>query len=273
MKEIPIRIMQFEFSAAELKQSIPGSIGLLGGSMALPYLEPYLIRTMREALKYTTDPQVENEVKQFIGQEAQHYRQHAKLNDLLRDIYPSLAGIKKIEEQLEAEYHRFTHTKSLKFNLAYAEGFEAATCAASRTLLKYIDINSLDTDFKRFWIWHMNEEIEHRTVTYNIYDHLYGDYFYRLFVGLYGQYHFFKYVFRFARYIDKNLPAQDSESQTRNTSPIKANVKSRFAVAGYLLKNWLPTYLPWYDPGKIELPNKHYELSELFSERAQEIRQ
>lgn len=291
MKEIPIRIMQFEFTATELTKSIRSSLGLFGASMALPYLEPYLIRTMREALKHTTDPQVENEVKQFIGQEAQHYRQHAKLNDLLRDTYPNMESIKKIEEQMEADYQRFTNTKSLKFNLAYAEGFEAATCAASRTLLIYTDINTLSTDLDRFWIWHMNEEIEHRTVTFNIYDHLYGGYFYRLLVGIYGQYHFFKYVFRFTRYIDKHLPPQNSKSQTtkryidkhlppknsksqaKNPSPKNANAKATLKAVGYLLKNWFHTYLPWYDPAKLELPNKHFELSKLFSEQAQEIRE
>ena len=100
--------------------------------MTLPYLEPYLIRTMREALEHCTDPVIAQEVRQFIGQEAQHYRQHAVLNDMIRSISPELEGLREIEDQLAADYKRFTQTKSLKFNLAYAEGFEAATFAGGR---------------------------------------------------------------------------------------------------------------------------------------------
>ena len=61
--------------------------------MTLPYLEPYLVRTMREALKHCTDPNVAQQVRQFIGQEAQHYRQHSVLNDMIRSISPELEGL------------------------------------------------------------------------------------------------------------------------------------------------------------------------------------
>jgi uncharacterized protein len=67
MTNMPIRIMQFEFDAEELKKNIPDGALNLGLSMTLPYIEPYLIRTMREALKHTTDEEVAAEVKQFIG--------------------------------------------------------------------------------------------------------------------------------------------------------------------------------------------------------------
>ena len=79
---------------------------------------------MRAALEHCTDPVVAQEVRQFIGQEAQHFRQHAVLNDMIRSISPELEGLREIEDQLEADYQRFTNTKSLKFNLAYAEGLK-----------------------------------------------------------------------------------------------------------------------------------------------------
>jgi len=37
-----------------------------------------------------------------------------------------LAGLKDIEDEMSADYKRFLATKSLKFNMAYSEGFEAA---------------------------------------------------------------------------------------------------------------------------------------------------
>ena len=129
---MPIRIMDFEIEMDLVKKALPEIFPAYGISMTLPYLEPYLVRTMREALKHCTDPKVAQQVRQFIGQEAQHYRQHSILHDMIRNISPELEGLRDIEKQLEADYQRFTKTKSLKFNLAYAEGFEAATFAGGR---------------------------------------------------------------------------------------------------------------------------------------------
>ena len=100
MSDMPIRIMQFEFHEDELKQSLPVLFFELGFSMTMPYLEPYLIRTMRESLKQTTDPAVARDVKQFIGQEAQHFRQHRVLNDMVRNCHGAFAGLQALETRL-----------------------------------------------------------------------------------------------------------------------------------------------------------------------------
>ena len=60
------------------------SCELLGLSFTLPYLEPYLIRTMRSAAKLVDNPVLRADMKAFSGQEAQHYQQHARVNDIVR---------------------------------------------------------------------------------------------------------------------------------------------------------------------------------------------
>ena len=272
VNDIPIRIMQFEFDANELRKSIRGMYGPLGLSMTLPYLEPYLIRSMREALKHTSDPLVEAEVRQFIGQEAQHFRQHRLLNDLLRNCHDGYADIRLIEDEMEADYQRFTATKSLKFNLAYAEGFEAATCALACNSMKYMNTDAEMSDIKKLFVWHLTEEIEHRTVTFNIYKHLFGGYFYRLFVGIYGQYHFFKYVYRFARFIAQNEPIADKDQAGGKSKSTKNSSRRSLKVVFALLGSLLGTYLPWYDPANVELPDNIEGLSEKFSVEALETR-
>ena len=198
-ERMPVRIMDFEIDPQLVRDALPELFPGYGISMTLPYLEPYLVRTMRAALEHCTDPVVAQEVRQFIGQEAQHFRQHAVLNDMIRSISPELEGLREIEDQLEADYQRFTNTKSLKFNLAYAEGFEAATFAGGRANFRNNVFDRLETiqntDLLRLFIWHALEEVEHSTVTFNIYDHLYGDYLYRLVAGTYGQYHFLNTYF------------------------------------------------------------------------------
>lgn len=270
---MPVRIMDFEIDPKLVRDALPELFPGYGISMTLPYLEPYLVRTMREALKHCTDPVVAQEVRQFIGQEAQHYRQHAVLNDMIRSISPELEGLREIEDQLEADYQRFTQTKSLKFNLAYAEGFEAATFAGGRANFRNNVFDRLETiqntDLLRLFIWHALEEVEHSTVTFNIYDHLYGDYLYRLVAGTYGQYHFFKYVFLFSKFIAQNAP--QAIEQGRALWPSKnllGDWKEQLSLLGAISK----VYLPGYNPAKMEIPENVAQYSKSYAEQARDIR-
>jgi predicted metal-dependent hydrolase len=270
---MPIRIMDFDIDPGLVREALPEVFPAYGISMTLPYLEPYLVRTMREALKHCTDPEVAQEVRQFIGQEAQHYRQHAILNDIIRDISPELAGLRDIENRLEADSQRFTRTKSLKFNLAYAEGFEAATFAGGRLNFQKRVFDRLesiqDSDLLRLFVWHALEEVEHSTVTYNIYDHLFGDYPYRLVAGTYGQYHFFKYVFLFSIYLAKNAPQAIERGRALMPS---ANLIGDWKEQLTLLGNIAKVYLPNYNPAKVSLPASVAEFSEKYSKAATDIR-
>ena len=270
---MPVRIMDFEIDPQLVHDALPELFPGYGVSMTLPYLEPYLVRTMREALGHCTDPLVAQEVRQFIGQEAQHYRQHAVLNDMIRSISPELEGLREIEDQLKADYQRFTQTKSLKFNLAYAEGFEAATFAGGRVIFRNNVFDRLKTiqnsDLLKLFIWHGLEEIEHSTVTFNIYDHLYGDYLYRLVAGTYGQYHFFKYVFLFSKFIAQNAP--QALDRGRALWPSKSLLGS-WQEQLSLLREISKVYLPGYHPAKMEMPDNVAEYSKSYAEQALEIR-
>ncbi len=54
-----------------------------GASLAMPFLEPYLIKTMRKAYEKIDSEELRKEVKLYMGQEGQHYQQHRKFNDIL----------------------------------------------------------------------------------------------------------------------------------------------------------------------------------------------
>lgn len=105
----------------------------IAGSLLLPYLEPYLIRSMRAAEKYITDPIVLDNLKKFASREGQHYQMHKKFNATIRCAgFPKL---ERLEKELADDYQRFTNTKSLRFNLAYTQGFEALTMNVIRHMM------------------------------------------------------------------------------------------------------------------------------------------
>ena len=97
---------------------------LNGGSSLLPYLEPYLIKVMK--LARTRIPKEQSALLEdldvFIQQEANHFTTHARYNAVMRRRY---AGLEPFEAKIRDDFERFLSRRSLRFNLAYSEGFEA----------------------------------------------------------------------------------------------------------------------------------------------------
>ncbi|MGH0033786.1 MAG: metal-dependent hydrolase [Myxococcota bacterium] len=230
--------IDFDVSDETLGQILPP----LGLSMTMPYLEPYLIRTMKAALKEISDPGLAEDARRFSQQEGHHFRNHAVLNEQLRAQFddPTAAALRAIEADLEADYQRFTRTKPLRFNLAYAEGFEAMTCAGALAAAEHGAFADGRLPGGEIWAWHMAEEIEHRTVAFEVYEHLVGRYPYRIVFGVWAQRHYVSYIARFARCMADGL----GRTPVRRTSPMQRAA----------LRRYLRTFSPWYDPAKIEIP-------------------
>jgi len=79
-------------------------------SLAMPYLEPYLIETMRKARTRVTDPRLIAEIDLYIGQEATHFRQHQQFNKRLADL--GYKSVPAAEAVLKADYQSFARSRS-----------------------------------------------------------------------------------------------------------------------------------------------------------------
>jgi len=258
LAEIAVRNIRFGFEhALDLDRPAPQlarMVGPLALSMTMPYLEPYLIRTMKVALKRISDPGLCEDVRRFSRQEGHHFRNHATLNDLVRGHFdaPVADRLSAIEADLESDYQRFSRSESLRFNVAYAEGFEAMTCAVALAAAEHGAFED-ETMMPggEIWAWHMAEEIEHRTVAFDVFAHLDGSYLYRVVFGTWSQRHFIRYIGRFARCLADGLgcPLERSFSPMQRTA----------------LKRYLRTFSPWYDPAKIEVPQGVQGLLDRFS--------
>lgn len=248
MADITVRKIRFAFDESWDLQASPEELATtlpaLGLSLTMPYLEPYLIRTMKVAIKQIEDPGLAEDARRFSQQEGHHYRNHAVFNEQVRDHFgPETAtSIRAIEKGLEADYQRFTREKSLRFNLAYAEGFEAMTCSGALALANQMGSgNTPMMPGGDLWAWHMVEEIEHRTVAFDVYHHLVGSYPYRILRGAWAQWHYLRYVMRFASCMAEALGTK--------------LVRPRSAMHREALGRYLRTWSPRYDPAKIELPD------------------
>lgn len=253
MANITVRRPGFEWPKDLSAMAVPSdpsrSCELVALSFTMPYLEPYLIRTMRLAAKKVDDPELGSDMKAFSGQEAQHFQNHAQINDLVRaKLSPqTAAAMEKLEGELDADYRRFTDSKSLAFNLAYAEGFEAMTFALARCSMESSLSAHTSDGWRELMGWHLLEEIEHRTVTYDAYENIVGRYWYRVIVGGWAQIHYGSYLLKMARVLQQEL--------------VDPEVSMRSVVAQALKRNWktgtipgtLKAMSPRYNPRRVPL--------------------
>lgn len=150
------------------------------GSLAMPFLEPYLIETMREARTRVTDPALAAEIGLYIGQESTHFRQHQAFNRKLADM--GYAAVPAMEALLKEDYAGLAARKSFAFNLAYAEGFESMALAIGTMLVadRVALFGDGDDVVGSLILWHFVEEIEHKRVTYDAFEALDGRYWMRI---------------------------------------------------------------------------------------------
>ena len=246
------RVMKFEYPAdihPHWKKASPEFSHIVnGGSLAMPFLEPYLIRVMGVAKKQITDPQLLAEVEDYIAQEAQHFQQHKRFNDMLKAW--GYECIDTLETKLLDDYTKFFQKRSLKFNVAYAEGFESMALAIGHMLVERRQelFGGADPNVSSLVLWHFVEEIEHKNVTFGVYEHLYGGYFYRIFGFLYATVHIFGYSGRAYR----ALLREDG---------LWPGLKTKWAMWKQLAKifwwlgpKWVRPFKPGYNPAKVQDP-------------------
>jgi predicted metal-dependent hydrolase len=234
-------------------------------SLLLPYLEPYLIRSMKVAKKHVSDPVLVDDLERFSAQEGQHYRQHKRFNDVIRTKgFPRLA---EFEAELDADYRRFSDKRSLRFNLAYAEGFEALTTATALFSFESGSMAKMHPAVRELYTWHLIEELEHRTVAFDVYEHVCGSYPYRIVAGLYAQWHMARWIGRVAKYMLAADPDALEKYGGHEGRKQREKMQAVAARKGLLPKLWR-TYLPGYTPEKIAFTDDMVALAREYSNRA-----
>lgn len=240
---IPRRI-PFDFPDDIPPHWIPGQPELAqminGASLTMPYLEPFLIRSIREVLPRIREPRLRADAEAFIAQEGQHFRAHRRYNDLLKRRCPALG---QIEAQMEASYARLSQ-RPLARRLAYTAGFESMTLGLTRWLIgqRHRLFAGADPRVTSFVLWHMVEEAEHKTVAFDVYQAVQGGYFTRALGVLHGSLD----VMRFSMRGYQALLRQDGLWYR----PV-SRLRLAFQLGQFLLHvtpSLLHALLPWHNP-------------------------
>lgn len=149
-------------------------------SAIFPPGEEFFIRSVRRYASQITEPGLKKRVAGFIGQEMTHGLQHRELNDQLADMgYAVVRNAEAagrygaaVEEYLDSKY---PDTRQLRLPRLAALSITATgehfTAVLAERLLTKPQIQALMTDpeVRNLLNWHAFEELEHKSVAFDVY--------------------------------------------------------------------------------------------------------
>ncbi|WP_030383978.1 metal-dependent hydrolase [Streptomyces sp. NRRL S-241] len=152
--------------------------------LLLPAGERWFVKVLKEGLPLVTDPELRSDVKGFMGQEATHSVQHSYVLDhLAEQRLPTEAYTRHVDflfEKLLGAEPPFgipvTAQEWLRFRLAVVAAIEQFTAVLGDWVLRAegLDRAGADEIMLDLLRWHGAEEVEHRSVAFDMYQHCGG---------------------------------------------------------------------------------------------------
>lgn len=185
--QIKPRRVQFDFSDSPLHwiPDDPFANHLINGiNLLLPAGELWFCRVYNKALPLVTDPQLREDVQGFIRQEAIHSRMHSQaelfLNahgmdtDEFRDhaewLFEQILG--EAPFGVSALQRRFLEKHWLILRVGLIAGIEHFTGALGQWCMDNRSWDRADPTMTDLFRWHLAEEVEHRCVAFDLFEHL-----------------------------------------------------------------------------------------------------
>ncbi|MER6995297.1 metal-dependent hydrolase [Streptomyces sp. NPDC000410] len=152
--------------------------------LLLPAGERWFVKVFKEALPLVRDPELLQDVKGFMGQEATHSVQHAYVLDHLAeqrlDTTAYTRHVDFLFEKLLGEKPPFgapvPAREWLRFRLSLIAAIEQFTAVLGDWVLRAEGLDLADSDAVMLDLlrWHGAEEVEHRAVAFDMYQHCGG---------------------------------------------------------------------------------------------------
>jgi predicted metal-dependent hydrolase len=128
--------------------------------------EDFMGRVMRTRLKDLTDPSFERQIRGFMGQEATHSFVHAKYLQNLRNQGYQIDGFLSTCERIFSVW--FEKRLGALLCVATIAGFEHLTALLAEIILSGRMMKGADPAMAEVWEWHAAEEIEHKSLAFDL---------------------------------------------------------------------------------------------------------
>jgi predicted metal-dependent hydrolase len=176
---IPIIPRRPKWDFADLKERLFfGGNGLKSAfvvalSGSFPPGEKEFIQSVRLFTDQVRDPKLIEDVKDFTAQEGQHSLQHKLLNEAF-DRLGYLAT--QVSEQFEVIEQEWAEDRSDADRLAATVVMEHITAVMAHfALTRPEEFDPLPDSVQELLLWHAIEEIEHKSVAFDVYEECVGD--------------------------------------------------------------------------------------------------
>ncbi|MEV4739386.1 metal-dependent hydrolase [Streptomyces sp. NPDC049555] len=153
--------------------------------LLLPAGERWFVKVFKEALPLVTDEALRKDVKGFMGQESTHSVQHSYVLQHLAeqglDTTPYTRHVDFLFDVLLGERPPFglplTPREWLRFRLAVIAAIEQFTAVLGDWVLRTEAVDAAEPDPVMLDLlrWHGAEEVEHRSVAFDMYEHCGGE--------------------------------------------------------------------------------------------------
>jgi predicted metal-dependent hydrolase len=139
-----------------------------GMSITFPAGEKFFIDSVRHYAGDVTDPVLKDHIKGFCGQEGFHRREHQRYNEALCDARGY--DLNKLEGKLTRRLVWAQKNLTPLQNLAITVAIEHFTAVLAELLLRSDSVmNKADPAMRDLWRWHAAEEMEHKSVAFDVY--------------------------------------------------------------------------------------------------------
>ena len=137
-------------------------------SLLMPYVEPYIVRSVRAVLD-DVDAPLRARAVEFMEEELAHHVEHRRFNAALA---AECAGIRRVERWAARAYRWLGRTRSRRFNVAFAASSEAIAFAIARWVDAHVALlfDDADPEVADLYLWHLAEEVGHKSVAFDVFE-------------------------------------------------------------------------------------------------------
>lgn len=141
-------------------------------SMTFPAGEQFFAHSVRNVREQVSDPPLQQQISAFIGQEAMHSQAHDRFNQAL-----SCPDYDLQQYQVQMAQGLVTlKTRSPRRQLAATVAYEHFTAMIAAHLLTQPQLfDGFDANLRQLWLWHAVEELEHKSVAFDVYQQVFGN--------------------------------------------------------------------------------------------------
>ena len=209
--------------------------------LTFPDGERMFIQSVRNYADKVTDPELKEQVKQFIYQEGQHGKAHSDFADfMVKQGVPVEGSIKRIRKGLKL----FQKYAPKKFQLAATVAAEHLTASLGEYIMGREDnlLQNAHPTMRAFYMWHGIEEVEHKAVAWDVYHEAAGGgYFTRALAML------ILYPFALVPLTGGVLLIMHFDGEL-NLKEVKKGMSAMFGRKGLFSNTFVPV-LRYFDPG------------------------